>query len=550
MENFILSLIFWFPLFGSILCLIPFGENKTHFYKAIGIGVLSIELFLVLLLLYFAKTNLDLQLLDTLNNEQNLLLSEKLSWWHVSLGDFGILQADYFLGIDKNNVLLIALAALILWVGALASVFSKKVLVRPRLYFFLYLLLSCAVMGSFLSLDFLLFFICFEFMLLPMYFLIGIWGGKKKEYAAIKFIIYTLVGSVLILIAGIIIVNSGIDITKTASELGITNKELITKLNNSTFLTENAIQIVHSFDMLAFKDANYFSADSALFPSATFGENTLRITVFFLLFIGFAIKLPIAPLHTWLPIAHVEASTPISMVLAGVLLKVGGYGLLRLPFSVFTDVAIDFSVWIGAWGVFSMLYGAFLALGQTHLKRMIAYSSVSHMGFVLLGLAAINAEGTNGAMYQMLSHGLISPLLFLLVGVLYEQTNDLTITSYSGLFHKMPRYTAFVGIAFFAGLGLPTFSSFVAELTVFLGAFSSDYIPIWLSILSTLTLILTASYFLWTYKRMFLGDFSLHQTLKNVDFQDISTSQRIIAIILIFFIVLLGILPNLVFLWV
>ena len=546
MENFILSLVFWFPLFGAVLCLIPFKENQTHFYKTIGTSVLSIELILVAIMLFFAKINLDLSILDG----QNLLLSEKLSWWHVSLGDFGILHADYFLGIDKNNVLLIALSALVLWIGGLASIFSKKVLIRPRLYFFLYLLLSCAVMGSFLSLDFLLFFICFEFMLLPMYFLIGIWGGKRKEYAAIKFIIYTLLGSILILIAGIIIVNSGTDITKTALELGISTEELITKLKNSTFIIENSAQMVHSFDMLAFKDANYFLPQSALFSSADFGGNTTRIAVFFLLLIGFAIKLPIAPLHTWLPIAHVEASTPISMVLAGILLKVGGYGLLRLPFSIFTDVAIDFAFWIAAWGVFSMLYGAFLALGQTHLKRMIAYSSVSHMGFVLLGLATMNAEGINGAIYQMLSHGLISPLLFLLVGVLYEQTNDLTITSYSGLFHKLPTYTAFVGIAFFAGLGLPSFSSFVAELTVFLGAFSSDYIPIWLSILSTLTLILTASYFLWTYKRMFLGDFSLHHSLKNADLKDISTSQKILASILIFFAFLLGILPNLVFGWV
>lgn len=539
MENFILSLIFWFPLLGSSLCLIPFGKDKAHFYKWIGIGTLSTQLLWVTVMLFFAKTNLDASVFDA----QNLLLSEKLTWWHISLGKFGILHADYFLGIDKNNILLIGLSALILWVGGLASVFSKTVLTRSRLYFFFYLLLSWAVMGSFLSLDFLLFFICFEFMLLPMYFLIGIWGGKKKEYAAIKFFIYTLIGSVLILIAGIIIVNSGTDITKTALELNISVDEVIEKLKNSTL---EPSQVVHSFDMLAFKDVNYFSTGSALFD---YDGNTLRIAVFFLLVIGFAIKLPIAPLHTWLPIAHVEASTPISMVLAGVLLKVGGYGLLRLPFSVLTDVAIDFSFWLAAWGVFSMLYGSFLALGQTNLKRMIAYSSVSHMGFVLLGLAAINVEGTNGAIYQMVSHGLISPLLFLLVGVFYEQTNDLTITNYSGLFHKLPRYTAFVGVAFFAGLGLPTFASFVAELTVFLGAFSSDYIPVWLSALAVLTLIFTASYFLWTYKRMFLGEFSLHHSLKNQDLQDIPTSQKIIAIILTAFAILLGIFPNLVFEW-
>lgn len=539
MDNFILSLIFWFPLLGAAFCLIPLQEKQTHFYKWIGISVLSIELILVGMMLYFAKMNLDVSLLDS----QNLLLSEKLSWWHVKMGDFGILHADYFLGVDSKNVLLIGLAILVLWIGSLVSAFSKTVLVRPRLYFFLYLLLSWAVMGSFLSLDFLLFFICFEFMLLPMYFLIGIWGGKKKEYAAIKFFIYTLIGSVLILVAGIIIVNSGIDITKTALELGISTEEVITKLKNSTL---NSAQIVHSFDMLAFKDVNYFLPQSVLFE---YEGNTTRIIVFFLLLVGFAIKLPVAPLHTWLPIAHVEASTPISMVLAGVLLKVGGYGLLRLPFSVFTDVAIDFSLWIAAWGVFSMLYGAFLALGQMHLKRMIAYSSVSHMGFVLLGLASINAEGTNGAMYQMLSHGLISPLLFLLVGVLYEQTHDLTITSYSGLFHKMPRYMALIGVAFFAGLGLPTFSSFIAELTVFLGVFSSEYIPIWLSILAASTLIFTASYFLWTYKRMFLGDFSIHQNLKKIELEDISTFYKIIAFILIFFTFLLGIFPSLVFEW-
>ena len=541
MDNFILSLLFWFPLFGSVLCLIPFKEN--HVYKWIGISVLSIELILVGMMFYFAKTNLDLSILNTINNAQNLLLSEKISWWHINLGKFGILHADYFLGVDSKNILLIGLAVLVLWIGSLVSAFSKTVLSRPRLYFFLYLLLTWSVMGCFLSLDFLLFFICFEFMLLPMYFLIGIWGGKQKEYAAIKFIIYTLIGSVLILIAGIIIVNSGIDITKTALELGISTEEVINGIKNSTL---NPAQIVHSFDMLAFKDANYFLPQSALFA---YEGNTTRIIVFFLLLVGFAIKLPVAPLHTWLPIAHVEASTPISMVLAGVLLKVGGYGLLRLPFSVFIDVAIDFSFWIAAWGIFSMLYGAFLALGQTHLKRMIAYSSVSHMGFVLLGLASINAEGTNGAMYQMLSHGLISPLLFLLVGVLYEQTHDLTITSYSGLFHKMPRYTALIGVAFFAGLGLPTFSSFIAELTVFLGAFSSEYIPIWLSILAASTLIFTASYFLWTYKRMFLGDFSLHHNLKNTELKDISTFYKLIAFILIFFTFLLGIFPSLVFGW-
>ena len=231
------------------------------------------------------------------------------------------------------------------------------------------------------------------------------------------------------------------------------------------------------------------------------------------LFIAFAIKVPVVPLHTWLPDAHVEAPTPVSIILAGILLKIGGYGIIRICLGIFPDIAVSGAYWLGLLGVISIIYGALNALAQRDLKRMIAYSSVSHMGFVLLGIASQTAEGISGAVMQMVSHGFLSTMLFFLAGVIYNRVHDRDIYHFRGLGTLMPKYTAFIMIAFFASLGLPGFSAFIGEAFSLVGAFKSPSIngllPYWMAVCGSVGILLSAAYFLWTLQRMFFGSLSL-----------------------------------------
>lgn len=536
----ILSLLIFLPLAGSlILALLP--TNWTAQFRWIALGVTLVEVILA----GWAYINFDPAL-------AGYQLLERADWITLPLGNLGIASITYLVGVDGISLPLVLLSAVVMLVGVISS---WNISHRTKAYYALYLLLTGTIMGCFVALDFFLFFLFFEFMLLPMYFLIGLWGGPRREYASIKFFLYTLLGSLLILLVMIGLYLSVIDPVRTALAMGLVGNpaavtdEVIQSVQ--TYLQNgqlNPSQLVHTFDMRYLADGRNYLPDAFLNPAAEpiIAGLPARMLAFWAVFIGFAIKLPIVPVHTWLPDAHVEAPTPVSVVLAGVLLKIGGYGFLRIAWNFFPDGAAAYAPLLAGLGVLSIVYGGLNALAQSDLKKMIAYSSVSHMGFVLLGIASLTAEGINGAVYQMVSHGILSAMLFLITGVLYDRTHDRHINAYRGLIQPMPRYTTLTAIAFFASLGLPGFSGFVGELFTLMGSFQSPWLAGWLTAVATTGILLAAAYFLWTLQRMFFGPYwSRHEATTVLS--DLTNRERLMLIPLGAMALVLGLFPNLIF---
>ena len=499
----ILTFLIFIPIIGMIVVLLlPKGNEKGIKYTSL------IFTFLQLVFAALLMVNFDYSA-PGISDANSFQFLEKVSWIQIdNIAFLGTIKIDYFLGVDGLSAPLVLLSALIFFI---ASISSWSIAKSPKGYFAMFLLLDAATMGVFVSLDFFLFFVFWELMLLPMYFLIGIWGGPRKEYAAIKFFIYTMLGGVFMLIV------------------------MIGLYFSATETLANGTQ-AYTFNLLTLMNPENYLSDGILSP---LNPNNYRFIAYIGLFIAFAVKIPMFPFHTWLPDAHVEAPTPISVVLAGVLLKLGTYGILRISFPIFPEITRDLMWYIALFGMINIIYGALAAMAQKDFKKLIAYSSISHMGYVLLGMASLSSTGINGAVLQMFNHGTITAMLFLIVGVIYDRTHTRGLNDFGGLANQMPVYTGFVTVAFFAAIGLPGLSGWVSEALVFVGAFGEESIRT-LAMISMLGILLGAGYMLWTLQRVYLGEVpEKWKSLKDIDKRELAMFIPLTIIIL-----LIGVYPS------
>jgi NADH-quinone oxidoreductase subunit M len=431
------------PIIGALLLLLipnrDGAKDGVIRYTALGVSLLTFVLTLLAWLWF-----------DAMPGAREFQFVERYSW----IPQFGI---EYYVGIDGLSLMLLVLTGFLTPLAFLSSWQSIEKKVKEFSIFML--LLEASMIGVFCALDIFLFYVFWDFVLIPMYFLIGIWGYDQRIYAAIKFILYTMAGSVLMLIA--IIGLSWIHQSATGQ---------------------------YSFDLLKLYDLQ-IPGDTQYW--------------FFLAFtLAFIIKVPLFPFHTWLPDAHVQAPTPGSVILAGVMLKMGAYGLIRLAFPLFPEAALYFAPLLATLSVIAIVYGALVAMVQPDMKKLVAYSSVSHMGFVILGIAAINVQGLQGASYQMLAHGVSTGALFCMVGMLSDRRHTRLISEYGGLKAGMPRFTAVFLIITLASIGLPGMNGFIGEFLIMLGAFKWD--PRFV-VIAALGVILSAVYMLWMFQRVFYG---------------------------------------------
>jgi NADH-quinone oxidoreductase subunit M len=472
----ILSLVVFVPLAGAIIL----GLLPARYARPIALATALATWALSLLL----AAGLDAA-------QTGFQFKEELSW----IPTFGI---EYKLGVDGLSLALVVLTTTLTWISILAS--FKPIQTRIKEYMVSFLILEVGMLGVFLALDTFLFYIFWEVVLVPMYLIIGIWGGANRIYATIKFVLYTLVGSLLMLVA----------ILATAF----------------AYQAANGGSWTGAFDYEVLRS---FAA------TAGFADN-LQLLAFAAFFLAFAIKIPMFPFHTWLPDAHVEAPTAGSVILAGVLLKLGGYGFIRYSLALYPQASHTYAPLIIVLSLIAIIYGAIVALVQPDLKKLVAYSSVSHMGFVTLGIFVFQQQALQGAILQMISHGLITGALFLLVGVIYERTHDRTIAKMGGLAVLTPVYAAIFGFFVFASAGLPGLSGFVGEFLTMLGSF---IVNPWYAAVAAFVMILAAGYLLWMYQRVVFGEPSaflkgLGSHLTDITATEILTLAPLGALVVVF----------------
>ncbi|UCG51540.1 MAG: NADH-quinone oxidoreductase subunit M [Candidatus Latescibacterota bacterium] len=469
----LITLVTFLPLVGAFALLL-FPHSAHGAIRTFSLMLTTVVFFLSLKLLFGFISNAEMQFVKHVP-------------WIPSLG------ISYKVGIDGLSLFLVLLVTFIMPISVLSTFEAIKD--RVKEFHFCMLLLETAMVGAFVSLDLFLFYIFWEMMLIPMYFLIGMWGGERRVYATIKFFIFTMMGSLLMLVAILVLVYS------YKQQSGVLTFEL-----------------------------------SQLY-GVQLSERTQWL-VFLAFSLSFAIKVPMFPFHTWLPDAHVEAPTAGSVILAGVLLKMGGYGFLRFAMPLFPEAAIKAIPLIVTLAIIGIIYGALVAMVQQDVKKLVAYSSVSHLGFVMLGLFALNTQAVEGAIYQMLNHGLSTGALFLLVGVIYERRHTRMIESFGGITKVMPVYATIFMIVTLSSIGLPSLNGFVGEFLILLGAFKAKALY---AVLAATGVVLGAIYMLWMYQRVFFGSIkhAANETLKDLNLREIVVFVPII--VMIFF---MGIYPK------
>jgi NADH-quinone oxidoreductase subunit M len=530
-TNNILSIITWLPALGAILILALFKKEQNDLIKKFATGWLVLDFIASLWLLGYDRGLGGMQFLED-------------HQWIPAIG------ARYQMGADGVSVLLLVLTT---FLGVLAALSSWKYIAkREKEYYILLLLLQAFVLGVFSSMDLFLFYVFFEVSLVPMYFLIGIWGGDNRLYAAIKFFLYTLVGSVVMLLG---ILKMYFLTTDSALTGRVTQAtvDLLAGNPKASAMVASTLQAAATNPSGATGTFNliYMQAVGSNLPMGT-----LQVLLFFAFAIGFAIKVPMFPFHTWLPDAHVEAPTAGSVVLAGVLLKLGTYGFYRFNLPMFPKASADESFFFSGTGhqfgvrsvmiflaIVSIIYGALAAMyfvvkKDGDVKKLVAYSSVSSMGMVMLGLFALNPNGINGAVMQMVNHGIYSAALFLLVGIIYERRHTRKVNEFGGLSHVMPGYAAVFLIMAMTAIGLPLLAVFISEFLAMRGAFEAN--PYWAG-WAGLGIILNAGYMLWLYQRMFFGEI---ENEKNKLLPDLNLREWAYMLPLVIMSLWIGIYPG------
>ncbi len=470
----ILSLLIFIPVAG--VCLLAFIPAKNiNALRFTALGAAGVDLLLSAALLFgFDASTYKMQFV------------ERVPW----IPDIGV---EYFLGIDGMSLLLVLLATFIAMISVLCS--WSAVQDRVKGFMTCMLLMEAGMIGVFVSLDLVLFFLFWEIGLVPMYFMIGIWGGERKLYATIKFFLYTMFGSVFMLV-GIL----------------------------ALYYAHGNITGQYTFNLLNLYEVTY--------------PYKLQWWVFLTFFLGFAIKVPIFPFHTWLPDAHVEAPTAGSVILAGILLKMGTYAFLRFNLPLLPSASIAFTPFILVLSVIGIIYGAFLALAQQDIKKLVAYSSVSHLGFVMAGIFAMNQQGIEGGILQMVNHGISTGALFLIVGMIYERRHTRRIENFGGLARVMPVFAAFAMVIVFSSIGLPGTNGFIGEILILIGVFRANTLA---AVLATTGIILGAVYMLWMYQRIMFGRITRPE---NKALKDLNPREVLTLVPIIILIVWIGVYPK------